>query len=101
MVSAVRRPTSRKTRDVGHPHAWFAVILQGSAEGLPRNSLGAPPSPSAARHDAGKVDSTASAPKGASDSEGVAVSLRRYPDTKPEYFSAVRPVGEMRELSQR
>ncbi len=25
-------------------------------------------------------------PKGACDSEGIAVSLKRYPDTKPEFF---------------
>ncbi len=33
-----------------------------------------------------KVGSRCPAPKGASDSEGLAVSLKRYPDTKPEFF---------------
>jgi len=33
-----------------------------------------------------KVDSRCPAPKGASDSEELAVSLKRYPDTKPEFF---------------
>jgi hypothetical protein len=35
---------------------------------------------------AGKVDFAASAPKGPSDFEGLTVSLKRYPDTKPEFF---------------
>ena len=33
-----------------------------------------------------KVVSRCPAPKGASDSEELAVSLKRYPDTKPEFF---------------
>src|ERR1039457_7127472 len=33
-----------------------------------------------------KVDSRCAAPKGASDFEGLTVSLKRYPDTKPEFF---------------
>jgi hypothetical protein len=33
-----------------------------------------------------KFDSRCPAPKGASDSEELAVSLKRYPDTKPEFF---------------
>jgi hypothetical protein len=33
-----------------------------------------------------KVDSRCPAPKGASDFEGLAVSLKRYPDTKHEFF---------------
>jgi hypothetical protein len=33
-----------------------------------------------------KVSIGRAAPKGAINSEGLAVSLKRYPDTKPEYF---------------
>jgi len=33
-----------------------------------------------------KVDSRCPAPKGAPDSEELAVALKRYPDTKPEFF---------------
>src|ERR1022692_3888978 len=33
-----------------------------------------------------KVDSRCPAPKGASDFEGFAVSIKRYRDTKPEFF---------------
>src|ERR1039458_619588 len=36
-----------------------------------------------------KVDSRCAAPKGASDFEGLTVSLKRYPDTKPEFFPQV------------
>jgi hypothetical protein len=35
---------------------------------------------------AGKVNFGCAAPKGASDFERLAVSLKRYPDTKPEFF---------------
>jgi hypothetical protein len=35
-----------------------------------------------------KVDFAASAPKGASDFEGLTVSLKRYPDTTPEFSAA-------------
>jgi hypothetical protein len=30
------------------------------------------------------------APEGASDFDGLAVSLKRHPDTKPEFFSSVQ-----------
>jgi hypothetical protein len=33
-----------------------------------------------------KVGTRCPAPKGASDFEGLTVSLKRYPDTKPEFF---------------
>jgi hypothetical protein len=36
-----------------------------------------------------KVDFAASAPKGESDFEGLALSLKRYPDTKPELFGSL------------
>jgi hypothetical protein len=42
-----------------------------------------------AEQGAGKVDSRCPAPKGASDFEGLTVSLRRYPDTKREFFRSL------------
>ena len=32
------------------------------------------------------MEFAASAPEGASDFEGITVSLKRYPDTEPEFF---------------
>jgi hypothetical protein len=46
----------------------------------------APQSLSAAKEAAEKVRCRWPAPKGASVSEELAVSLKRYPDTKPEFF---------------
>jgi hypothetical protein len=40
-----------------------------------------------AKEAAEEVDSAASAPKGASSIEVLAISLKRYPDTKPEFCS--------------
>ena len=40
----------------------------------------------AAEEAAEKVDFAAAAPKGASDFKRLTVSLKRYPDTKPEFF---------------
>jgi hypothetical protein len=36
-----------------------------------------------------KVNLAAAAPKGASDFRELTVSLKRYPDTKPEFFSSL------------
>jgi hypothetical protein len=47
----------------------ISMALNGAAEGV-----------------AEKVDFAASAPKGASDFKRLKVSLKRYPDTKPEFF---------------
>jgi hypothetical protein len=35
------------------------------------------------------ADSLCPAPKGASDFEGLTVSLKRYPDTKPKFFRSL------------
>jgi hypothetical protein len=45
-----------------------------------------PQRPSAAEEAAEKADLRRSAPKGAFDFEGLAVSLKRYPDTNLEFF---------------
>src|SRR5208282_730915 len=39
---------------------------------------------------AGKIDSRCPGPKGASDFEGLTVSLKRYPDTKPEFSRSLK-----------
>jgi hypothetical protein len=36
-----------------------------------------------------KVNSRCPAPKGAFDFEGLPVSLKRYPDTKPDFFRSL------------
>ena len=38
----------------------------------------------------GKVPFRRPAPKGASDFQGLSVSLKRYPDTKPDFFRTVK-----------
>jgi hypothetical protein len=45
--------------------------------------------PSGAKQAAEKVNVRRPAPKGAIDFEGLAVSLKRYPDTKPDFFRSL------------
>jgi hypothetical protein len=61
-----------------------ARVLQAAEKVVPGESA-----TSAAKEAAEKVDFGAAAPKGACDFEGLAVSLKRYPDTKPEFFRSL------------
>jgi hypothetical protein len=47
------------------------------------------PQPTTAKEVAEEVDIRRSAPKGAFDFERLAVSLKRYPDTKLEFFRSL------------
>ena len=94
------RNSLRKLRlSVGRKHKPQGTRGNTGAPGLNQNFLKEPPikssltkrdalrvGPSAAEQDAEKLNVRPSAPKGAIDFEGLAVSLKRYPDTNPWFF---------------